>query len=63
MKVEKDWNKYFDDLQQVVFHLRHSCVGIKSAKKAVKLIQDKTDLTKERIEEIIKESLCDKFQK
>ena len=42
-----------EELQLVIHSLRHDCDKTKSAKKAIKIISEKTGLDKERVKEIV----------
>ena len=46
-------NRIFDDIRLVTHHLRHSCDNDNTIKKAIETISQKTDITKERVEEIL----------
>ena len=44
----------FNDIRQIMHSLRHHCNGLVSIKKAIPVIAEKTGLSKERVEHIIK---------
>ena len=46
--------EFMDDIQVVMFHLRHSCENVRTIKIAIKIILNKTNMTEDRIKKAMK---------